>query len=104
MGHAWISPQMLKSPAPAMAAARFALAAVPALLIVEDALRCVHPVEVTVNVTYGAELLQLEALLREGKTRPDIPPGTDVDHETFTFCREEIRLPELIRDGAGRHA
>ncbi len=75
---------MLKSAAAAMAAARFALAAVPAPFIVEDALLCVYPVEVTVNVTHGAELLQLGALLREGKTRPDIPPGTDVDHETVT--------------------
>jgi hypothetical protein len=76
---------MLKSPAPAMAATRFALAAVLAFFIIENALRCVHPVEVTVNVTHRAELIQIEALLREGKTRPDFKIRADVDHEIFTF-------------------
>ncbi|HOX93352.1 MAG TPA: hypothetical protein PKV09_01030, partial [Syntrophales bacterium] len=58
----------------------------------------------TVNVTHRNKLFQVEILLREGKTRPDIAPRTDVDHEMFTFRGEDIFPPEIIRDGAVRHA
>ena len=104
MGPARLSSQVMESPAAAVTVARVAFVTVPAPFIVKNAVRGVDPAEMAVQVFHSSEPGQIHGLPRERVTGPSLPPGADIDHESIASCREDARIPEILRDGAGRHA